>query len=161
MEDKRGLMVILLILAFILITNTNTYTGKGVRPPSGTCHTTCCDDGNIENSKRIDCYEKYIKENPTHYCTGNPDSLNSGCLVIPFEASRNIQGAGGLAGVYVRKSDRPTKSSPAAGLYLQTCYAGTATKPIPSKAGAVASNPEDCNKKGKKCEIKNGVATCV
>ncbi|MEK6861120.1 MAG: hypothetical protein AABY07_04050 [Nanoarchaeota archaeon] len=162
MESKRGLLIIALILAFILTLNNNIYTGQGTaRPPSGTCHTACCDDGSIGNSKRIDCYEDYIKENPTHYCTGNPDSLNSGCTVISFDASRNIPGAGGLAGTNVKKSERPAKSSVAAGLYLHTCYANTAIRPLPSKAGSVMSNPKDCSNKRERCEIRNGKAECV
>lgn len=158
MEDKRGLVIAALILVFIFLANTNTYTGKGSVRVSGTCHSACCYLAHPKDAIKVDCYEKYIKENPGHHCTGNPDSLNSGCTIIPFEASENIPGAGGLAGVYVRKSDKPAKSSVQPGLYLHTCYANTGTRPIPSK-GSVYSNPQDC--KGKICEIKNGQAGCV
>lgn len=160
MQSKRELLIILLIIGGFLIINTNSYTGRGSDPtPSGTKHRGCCYQGSDLNTLKL--VEGIEDVDDTWTCSADIYSLNSGCLSIRFPAEKNIPGAGGLAGCYVRESPNPRKSAPRPGLYLDTCYGGSATRPSPSTTGGCWATPDNCWIKGKNCNIVNGEAKCV
>ena len=163
MKEKRGLLILVSILALIFIINNDVHTGKAsARPPSGTCHVGCCVDGSdMENMKRYDCIEKATKENSRLWCTADSNSLNSDCLSMRFTSDKSIVGAGGMAGCYTRKSLKEAKSSPRPGINTDHCFGGSAIRPAPSRSGGCDAIPENCWRQNKVCNINGGEAKCV